>query len=139
MTEIFERLRRKRAASMPLDNVEVGKRLKKIRQVLNYGKRGGQTRFAREIFNIENDRFSLWEKGQIEFPVYFAVQLVESGELSGLTLDWIYRGGFDLLRDTETARKLREAPDLGAGPAARRANRRVGKTSSKGAPRKRPT
>lgn len=100
---------------MTLDKKEIGNRLYKIRRVIQAerGEGNDQTRFANQM-GVKNDTFSKWETGEILFPVAQAEKLL--GQIPGLTLDWIYLGGFDLLRTPEAARLLREAPDKAEEP-----------------------
>jgi transcriptional regulator with XRE-family HTH domain len=93
---------------LEIDKEEVGNRLFKIRHVLGEGTRGGQKSFAKKL-GASNGTYSKWETGEIKLPVEYAVKLM--AKLPGLTLDWIYLGGFDRLRDKEAARLLAEAPD----------------------------
>lgn len=104
---------------MPLDNVEIGRRLARIRFVLGFWGRGQQKKFADEFLNVANDLYSKWENGDGTPRVIYAVKIVESGRIPGLTLDWIYRGDYDFLRTPSASRDLAAAPPREEEPGFR--------------------
>lgn len=124
MSDKTLKLRKRQIAAMPLNHRAVSARLGKIRTLLGFGKRGQQKVFADKYFGVKNDRYSKWETGG-RFPVLYACKIVEGGEIPGLTLDWIYLGGWERLRDPDTVRALKaaEAPETEVVPDSRRRKR----------------
>lgn len=94
---------------MILDKKEIGNRLYKIRHALGYGGDTQQTEYVEKYLSIMPGTYSKAETGATGFKVEYAAMLLE--RLPGLTLDWIYLGGFERLRDSEVVDKLRAAPD----------------------------
>lgn len=94
---------------MLLSPLDVGNRLFKIRFVLQKGP-GPQGKFAKKYFKVEDGgTYSKWETGAQMLPVVQAVKILD--HLPGLTLDWIYLGGFERLGRASAVEALRAAPD----------------------------
>lgn len=87
-----------------MEPVEIGQRLKQIREHMGYSTADKQ--FAEDKMQVSGHSWYAWERGQIMIPVLVANRLVEI--CPGLTLDWIYRGQISGL-STELCIAFKEA------------------------------
>lgn len=71
----------------PIDTlVEVGERLKKVREALNLS----QINLCNQI-NVATNTYNQWEKGRVLLDPLAAVRFAK---IHGVTLDYLYRGDF---------------------------------------------
>jgi hypothetical protein len=92
---------------MRLSPKDIGNRLFRARYVAGFGEDGQQEAFAKAA-KVPPKSYSHWETGRVTIPLRFALNIMQF--VPGLTLDYLYLGGFDYVSPA-LGRSLRDAPD----------------------------